>query len=148
MIIAFGCDHAGFPVKADILAHLKEAGIQVLDFGTFSDASCAYPDFAFKAAQAVVSGKADKGILVCGSGEGMAIAANKVKGIRCGIGYNDTVSDLMVEHNHANMIAFGARYMTSADILRRIDIFLKAAPQEGRHQERVDIISEFEDKSC
>jgi ribose 5-phosphate isomerase B len=147
MVISFGCDHGGFPVKEAVLRHLKEKGYEVLDFGTFSADSCNYPDFAFKASEAVASGKAEKGILICSSGEGVAICANKVKGIRCGIGYNDTVSDLIVEHNHANMIAFGAKYMTEDDILRRIDIFLAALPQGGRHDVRVGLIDTYE-KGC
>ncbi|MFA6624215.1 MAG: RpiB/LacA/LacB family sugar-phosphate isomerase [Bacilli bacterium] len=147
MKIAFGCDHGGFIVKDDVIRHLKEKGYEVLDFGTFSNESCNYPDFAFKASEAVASKEADKGILICSSGEGVSICANKVKGIRCGIGYNDIVSNLIVEHNHCNMIAFGAKYMALEDILRRIDIFLSSIPQEGRHQVRVDLIDEYEKKS-
>ncbi len=144
MKIAFGCDHGGFPAKAEIMAHLKEKGIDILDFGTFSEESCNYPVFAFKAAEAVSKGQADKGILVCSSGEGVCICANKVQGVRAGIGYNDEVSRLLVEHNHANVITFGAKFMGIKDILRRIDIFLEAVPAEGRHSVRVSMIEEYE----
>lgn len=144
MKIAFACDHGGFPVKEAILNHLKERGDVVTDFGTFSEESCNYPEFAFKAAESVASGENEKGVIVCSSGEGVCIAANKVKGIRAGIGYNDTVSQLLVEHNHANVITFGAKYMNLEDILRRIDIFLAATPAEGRHTIRVGMIEDYE----
>jgi ribose 5-phosphate isomerase B len=146
MKIAIGCDHGGFPAKDPLVKHLKEEGHEVIEFGTNSTESCHYPEFAFKVAEAVASGQAEKGILICSSGEGMAICANKVKGIRCGIGYNYTVSDLIVEHNHCNMIAFGAKYMSTEDIIKRTDIFLEAVPASGRHQIRVDMITDYENK--
>lgn len=144
MKLSFACDHGGIIVKDAIISHLVSLGHEVVDCGTYSDASCNYPEFAFAAAIKVASGEVDKGILVCSSGEGISIAANKVKGIRCGIGYNDTVSQLLVEHNHANMIAFGAKYMSEEEILRRIDIFLNAEEQPGRHQIRVAEIETYE----
>ena len=144
--VSFGCDHGGYPFKEEIVNHLKELGYEVLDCGTYSKESCNYPDPAFKAATAVAEGKAQAGILVCSSGEGVSICANKVKGVICGIGYNDDVSHLIVTHNHANMIAFGGAYMTLEDILRRIDIFFHSVPHEGRHQRRVDIIRDYEEK--
>lgn len=146
MKIAFACDHGGFVVKEAVVSYLEELGHEVVDCGTYSDASCNYPEFALAAAKKVSSGECEKGVLICSSGEGVAIAANKVKGIRCGIGYNDTVSQLLVEHNHANMIAFGAKYMELEDILRRIRIFLDSKPQEGRHTIRVNEIIDFENK--
>ena len=144
MKIALACDDGGFIAKDAILNHLKEKGYEVLDFGTYSTDSCHYPEFAFAASEAVASKKADKGILVCSSGEGVAMCANNVKGIRCGIGYNDEVSHLTVEHNHANMIAFGAKFMEIEDILRRIDIFLAAKEMDGRHDIRVAQIEEYD----
>jgi sugar-phosphate isomerase, RpiB/LacA/LacB family len=144
MKLSFACDHGGIIVKDAIISHLVSLGHEVVDCGTYSDASCNYPEFAFAAAIKVASGEVDKGILVCSSGEGISIAANKVKGIRCGIGYNDTVSQLLVEHNHANMIAFGAKYMSEEEILHRIDIFLNAEEQPGRHQIRVAEIETYE----
>lgn len=144
MKLSFACDHGGIIVKDAIISHLVSLGHEVVDCGTYSDASCNYPEFAFAAAIKVASGEVDKGILVCSSGEGISIAANKVKGIRCGIGYNDTVSQLLVEHNHANMIAFGAKYMSEEEILHRIDIFLNAEKQSGRHQIRVAEIETYE----
>lgn len=146
MKVAFACDHGGFVYKEAVIQHLKEKGIEVLDFGTFSLDSCHYPLFAFQAAEAVRDKKADRGILICSSGEGVMMCANKVKGIRCGLGYDDDCSHLIVEHNHAQMIAFGAKFMKLEDVLRRIDIFIAAEPLEGRHQERVDLIDAYDEK--
>lgn len=147
MKIAFACDHGGFPVKEAIIDMLKKEGHEVVDCGTYSAESCNYPEFALAAAKKVSDKEADKGILVCSSGEGVAIAANKVKGVRCGIGYNDDVSHLIVEHNHANMVAFGAKFMTEEDILRRIRIFLNAEMEHGRHDIRVEMIEKHENSA-
>jgi ribose 5-phosphate isomerase B len=147
MVLSLACDHGGFIVKDSVKKHLEEKGYEVLDCGTFSTDSCNYPEFAFKASEAIRDGKAEKGILICSSGEGVCVCANKVKGIRCGIGYNDDVSHLIVEHNHANMIAFGAKFMSEEDILRRIDIFLAAEPMDGRHDIRVGMIEEYDKKN-
>lgn len=144
MKIAFACDHGGYPVKEAIIKMLKEEGHEVIDCGTYSLDSCNYPEFAHACAEKVKNKEADKGILICSSGEGVMMVANKVKGIRCGIGYNDEVSHLIVEHNHANMIAFGAKFMSEEDILRRIRIFLKAENEHGRHDIRVEMIEKYE----
>lgn len=146
MRIAIGCDHGGFLAKEEIKKYLEsEFGYQVFDFGCFSSESCNYPYYAFQAAEAVASGKADKGILICNSGEGVAMCANKVKGIRCGIGYNDDVSHLIVEHNHANMIAFGAQFTSLEEMKRRIKLFFSANVLEGRHEIRVNLIKKYEE---
>ena len=144
MVIAIGSDHGGYECKEHVVSFLNSKGYKVIDVGTFSKDSCNYPDYAFKVANNVASGVADKGILICTSGEGVTIAANKVKGIRCGIGYNDDVSHLIVEHNHANIIAFGAAFMELKDITRRIEIFLNAKEEGGRHDIRVKLIADFE----
>lgn len=144
MKIAFGCDHGGIIVKKAIIDTLERDGYEVIDCGTYSADSCNYPEFAHACAEKVKNGEAEKGILVCSSGEGVAIVANKVKGIRCGLGYNDDVSHLIVEHNHANMIAFGAKFMSEEDILRRINIFLNAEYEHGRHDIRVEMIEKYE----
>ena len=144
MKIAFACDHGGYIRKEAILSHLQEKGIEVLDFGTDSEESCHYPAFAITAAEAIRDHKADKGIFVCSSGEGVARAANKVTGILAGVGYNDEVSKLLVEHNHAKVITFGAKYRSKEDILRRIDIFLAAEPRRGRHDIRVSRMLDYE----
>ena len=140
MKIVLASDHAGYTYKKEIKEFLKSKGIQVIDVGTNSIESCDYPIFAHEAAKRVAEGDADFGILICSSGEGIAIAANKVKGVRAGIAYNDEVAGLMRQHNNANMIAFGATFMKLPDVLRRIEIFLKTPFEGGRHERRVNEI--------
>lgn len=144
MKISLGCDHGGFNYKEEIKKYLIEHNYEVIDEGTNSLDSCNYAEFAIKAAEDVANGKADLGILVCSSGEGVTIAANKVKGVRCGIGYNDKVSELLRGHNNANMIAFGALYMDLKDVIKRVEIFLNSDFEGGRHQKRVDTIINYE----
>ena len=140
MIIAIGSDHAGYLYKEEIKKYLTKKGYTLLDKGTNSAESCDYPLFGKSAAKEVAKGNADFGILVCSSGEGIMISANKIKGIRCGLGYNDDVARLLREHNNANMISFGANFMELKDVLRRIDIFLSTPFAGGRHERRVNEI--------
>ena len=147
MKIALGCDHGGYIAKEALKKYLESLNIEVIDCGCFSSASCNYPVFAFKAAEEVANKQADKGVLICNSGEGVCICANKVNGIICGIGYNDDVSHLIVEHNHANMIAFGAQFTTIESIIKRTEIFLNSKPLLERHLERVCLIKEYEKSS-
>ncbi len=140
MIIAIGSDHAGYLYKEEIKKYLTKKGHTLLDKGTNSTESCDYPLFGKSAAEEVAKGNADFGILVCSSGEGIMISANKIKGIRCGLGYNDDVARLLREHNNANMISFGANFMKLEDVLRRIDIFLSTPFAGGRHERRVNEI--------
>lgn len=140
MKIAIASDHAGYKYKEEIKKYLQEKGHEMLDSGTNSLESCDYPIFAHDAAKKVASKEADFGILVCSSGEGIAIAANKIKGIRAGIAYNDDVARLMRQHNNANMISFGANFMSLEDVLRRVDIFLATEFEGGRHERRVNEI--------
>jgi ribose 5-phosphate isomerase B len=144
MKIAFACDHGGYPVKEEVLSYLKELGHDVVDFGTFSMDSCNYPEFALKASLSVAKGECEKGVIICSSGEGVCMMANKVNGVRAGIGYNDEVSHLIVEHNHANVICFGAKFMSAEEIKNRISIFLSATPMGGRHDIRVDMMDQYE----
>lgn len=144
MKIALGSDHAGFALKEAVKKHLLEEGYEVLDEGTFNEDRCDYPDFAVKAAEDVVAGKASFGVLCCGTGEGISIAANKVRGIRCGIGYDLEVTRLCRQHNDANMIAFGARFMKEEDVLKRVDAFLTTSFEGGRHAERVAKITNLD----
>lgn len=141
--ISLGSDHGGFIYKEAIKKHL-EGKYEVIDVGTFSEDSCHYPEFGIKAAKLVSSGECTFGILVCTSGEGIMMSANKVKGVRCGIGYNDDVSMLMRLHNNANMIAFGQKFMELEDVLRRVDIFLSTKFEGGRHATRVQMIMDEE----
>lgn len=140
MKVVLASDHAGYMYKQEIKAFLKNKGVQVVDVGTNSIESCDYPIFAHEAAKKVASGDVDYGVLVCSSGEGIAIAANKTKGVRAGIGYNDDVARLMRQHNNANMIAFGATFMKLPEVLKRVEIFLKTPFEGGRHERRVNEI--------
>ncbi len=142
--IAIGSDHGGVDQKDEVVKYLKSKGYEVIDVGTNSHDSCHYPVFGAEVAKRVANKECDFGVVICTSGEGICMAANKVKGIRCGIGYNDEVSRLMRQHNDANVIAFGAKFMETKDVIRRIDIFLSTEFEGGRHQTRVDMISELE----
>ena len=140
MKISLGSDHAGYTVKEEIKKYLTCKGYEVLDVGTNSTDSCDYPVFAKAAAKLVSEGTAKYGVLVCSSGEGIMMTANKVKGVRCGLAYNDDVARLIRQHNNANMIAFGANFMKLEDIIKRIDIFLSTDFEGGRHERRVSEI--------
>lgn len=143
MKIAIGSDHGGFNYKKEIIKHLLEKGYEIIDCGTHNEESCDYPLFGFQAAQKVSLKEADFGIVVCTTGEGIMISANKVKGIRCALGYCDEVTVLCRQHNDANMIAFGQKYMALEDVLRRVDLFLNTSFEGGRHARRVDLINNF-----
>lgn len=140
MIIAVGCDHGGLEYKDAIKEHLEKQGHSVIDVGTYSKDSCHYPVFGEAVARKVASKECDFGVVVCTSGEGISMAANKVHGVRCGIAYNDDVARLMRQHNKANVISFGQKFMSLEDVLRRVDIFLSTEFEGGRHQTRVDMI--------
>ena len=144
MKLAIASDHGGFDLKEELKQYLAKKGFDVTDVGTYSKQSCHYPEFAIKCANLVKSGECKFGIIVCTSGEGVAMAANKIKGIRAGIGYNVTVSRLMREHNDANVITFGAKFTTFKQATARLEAFLKAEFQGGRHAERVRMIEEIE----
>lgn len=144
MKIALGSDHGGVDLKEEVFKHLKAKGYEVVDVGTNSHDSCHYPIFGAAVAQLVADKECDFGIVICTSGEGIAMAANKVRGVRCGIAYNDEVAKLMRQHNDANVIAFGAKFMETNDVLNRVDIFLNTEFEGGRHQTRVDLINELE----
>ena len=144
MKIAVGSDHGGFEYKNAIKGHLEKQGHEVIDVGTYSLDSCHYPVFGTEVARKVASKECDYGVVVCTSGEGISMAANKIKGIRCGLCYNDEVAKLMRQHNDANVIAFGQKFMKLEDVLRQVDIFLSTEFEGGRHQTRVDLISDLE----
>lgn len=144
MRIAIGSDHGGYILKEIVKRELIAKGYDVLDEGTYSLDSCDYPVFGLAVANAVKEKNADYGVVICTSGEGIMMAANKVKGIRCGLAYNDEVAQLMRQHNDANVIAFGAKFMEEKDVLRRIEIFLNTEFEGGRHQRRVQEIIDAE----
>lgn len=135
--IAIGTDHAGFPLKAPITRLLEERGHTVIDFGCDSEESCDYPDFIRPAAEAVASGQADAGIVLGGSGNGEAIVANKVKGVRCGLCWDEWSAQMTKQHNHANCIAIGARPVPEALALKIVACWLDHEPEDGRHARRV-----------
>ncbi|MBF1052299.1 MAG: ribose 5-phosphate isomerase B, partial [Peptostreptococcus sp.] len=140
MKIALACDHGGLNLKAAIKKHLEKSGHEVVDFGTNSSDSVDYPDYSEKAAMSVASGETECGILVCGTGIGIGIAANKVKGIRCAT-LGDTFSARMTKaHNDANMIALGERVTGIGLGLDIVDAYLNSSFEGGRHQNRVDKI--------
>lgn len=140
MKLSIGSDHAGYNYKQEIIKYLEGKGHVVIDCGTNSLDSCDYPIFGRAAAEKVANKEVDFGILVCSSGEGIMMTANKVKGVRAGLAYNDDVARLIRQHNNANMIAFGANFMKLEDVLRRIDIFLFTDFEGGRHERRVNEI--------
>lgn len=130
-MIAMGSDHAGYEMKLALAAHLKERGYEVKDFGTFSNESCDYPDFAKAVAGAVVDGAAEKGVLVCGTGIGMSIAANKVKGIRAAVVGDEFSAQATREHNDANILCLGARVIDNDKAIKLLDIFMDTPFSEG-----------------
>jgi ribose 5-phosphate isomerase B len=144
MRVALGADHAGVALRADVMARLTARGVEIEDFGTLSDESVDYPDYAAKVAEAVASGRVDYGVLVCGTGLGMAIAANKVPGIRAVAVIDLESTRLARQHNDANVLALGARVTPKDDLLTIVDTFLDTPFEGGRHQRRVDKITALE----
>lgn len=147
MKIAIGSDHAGFTLKEELRTRLASQGIEVDDLGTNSLDSTDYPDFAAKVAHRVTEGQADRGVLVCSSGVGMSIAANKIPGIRAALGFNADEVHFTRAHNDANVIAIGARYTTTDEAEEMIKVFLSTPFEGGRHQRRVDKIAALENES-
>ena len=147
MRIAFGADHAGYELKNKIREHLQLRGIDVRDEGTDSGESVDYPDFARLVALDVNQGRADLGILVCGSGIGMAISANKVAGIRAASVSSEYEAQMCREHNNANVLALGARIVPTEQALKIVDTWLAAAFAGGRHQRRVEKIAAIEEET-
>ena len=140
MKIAIGSDHAGFHYKQAIIAHLKKAGHEVTDFGTGSDAAVDYPKYIRPVAEAVAAGKFERGIVLGGSGNGEAITANRVRGIRCGLCWNLESARLTRLHNDANVLSLGERMMDEATALAIVDVFLSTAFEGGRHLARIQQI--------
>lgn len=147
MKISIACDHGGYAYKEKIVSFLSELGHEVIDCGTYSTDSCHYPLFAIKAAEMVSNGSVDRGVVICRSGEGVSIAANKVKHVRCALAYNKTVAHLCREHNDANMIAFGADYFTIDEVKDMLVEFLNTEFAKGKHEERVNMIKNYEDSA-
>ena len=144
MKIAIGADHAGFSLKEMLRQKLAGEGYEVVDFGTNSPESCDYPDFAQAVGRDVAQCRSDRGILVCSTGIGMAMAANKVDGVRAAPAQNDDEVKMTREHNDANVLTLGAKYMDENRAMELIDIFLKTEFAGGRHARRVAKIAQLE----
>jgi ribose 5-phosphate isomerase B len=136
--IAMGTDHAGYRLKEVLKAHLEASGYQVEDFGTNDETSVDYPDFIRPAAQSVAEGKNDLGIVLGGSGNGEAMVANKLRGTRCAVCWNETSARLAKEHNDANLISLGARMMSDEEAILIVETWLHAEFQGGRHVVRLE----------
>ena len=145
MKLAVGCDHAGFALKGAVIEHLRAAGHEVIDCGAYSAESCDYPDYAAAVCGKIVSGEAERGVLVCGTGIGMSIAANKVRGIRAAC-CSDTFSARFTRlHNDANVLCFGARVVGEGLALDLVDLFVNTPYENsGNHPRRVAKIAEME----
>lgn len=144
MKIAIGADHAGFALKQQIGEALRQAGHQVIDVGTNSTESADYPDFAAAVARDVAAGQADRGILVCATGVGMSIAANKVAGVRAALAWNPEEVELTRQHNDANVMSLGAKFTDAATANQLTRIFLETPFEGGRHERRIGKIRELE----
>lgn len=140
MKIAIGTDHAGYRYKEKIKGFLTEAGHEVQDFGTFSDESCDYPDFIFPVAKAVAAGEFERGIVLGGSGNGEAIAANKVKGIRCAVCWNTLSAEMARRHNDANVLSLGERMIYEDQLEAIVTTWLETPFDGGRHARRIQKI--------
>ena len=139
--IAFACDHAAFEVRKSIFDLLESRGFQVLDFGTEGSDSVDYPDHVHPFAKAIVDKEAELGILVCGSGNGVAMTANKYQDIRAALCWNKNVAELSRQHNNANVIALPARFASEKELLEMIEVFLDTDFEGGRHERRVGKIA-------
>lgn len=142
MRIAIGSDHAGYPYKQEIIAHLLKAGHEIIDFGTSSESPVSYVPFIRPVALAVAAGEADRGIVLGGSGNGEAMAANRVRGVRCGLCWNLESARLTRQHNDANVLSLGQRMMDLETALAITDLFLGTAFEGGRHLERIRQLDE------
>lgn len=145
MKIAMACDHGGLELKETIKQHLTERGFEVEDFGTYTKDSCDYPDYARPAAEAVASGACERGILVCTTGIGVSITANKVRGVRCALLSDPVSARLTRQHNDTNMMALGQGFVGPMLALQIVDTWIDTAFEGGRHQRRVDKISAIEE---
>jgi ribose 5-phosphate isomerase B len=144
MRIAMASDHGGFELKERLREYLKGKGHEVVDLGTDSDASVDYPVYGKKCAEYVTGGDADKGIVICGTGIGVSIAANKVKGARCALCANETLAELAANHNKANLIALGGRTTSFEDAVKYVEIWLDTPFDGGeRHVRRVQMLTEM-----
>jgi ribose 5-phosphate isomerase B len=147
MKIALASDHAGYEQKEALKPLLKDLGLEVNDLGTVSVSSVDYPDYAALVAEAVANGEADQGVLVCGSGTGMAITANKVPGVRAAVAWSEEIARLARQHNDANVLALGARTTPVAEIPKIVRAWFATEFEGGRHAQRVEKINRLEQQN-
>lgn len=142
MKIAIGSDHAGFCLKEELRAYLQNRGFEVKDFGTFSEERADYPDYAHKVASAVEMNEVERGVLICGSGNGVNMTANRHRNVRAALCWNEEIAKLARQHNDANIISLPARFMDEKEAEKCVDAFFSTAFEGGRHTERVKKIEE------
>ncbi len=146
-MIALGSDHGGYALKLEIQKHLDEQGVAYQDFGAHSEESCDYPVYAEQVGKAVAAGEYELGILICGTGIGISIAANKVHGVRAALCHDCYSAEFTRRHNNANILTLGGRVIGVGHALKIVDIFLNTEFEGGRHARRVDLISEIEERN-
>ena len=143
-MIAIGCDHGGIIIKNAVIDYMKENGIEYTDFGCYTEESVDYPIYAYKVARAVADGQAELGIICCGTGIGVSMAANKVKGIRAAVCTDEFCAEMTRRHNNANIMCMGGRVIDEAKAVKLASIFLSTPFEGGRHEKRVNMITEIE----
>jgi ribose 5-phosphate isomerase B len=143
MKLAIGSDHAGYLLKESIKEYLNQEKIEFTDFGTFKEESSDYPEYAYKVGTAINGSEADMGILVCGTGIGMCISANKIKGIRAALVYNEQTAQLSRLHNNANVVCFGSRTQKAKEVTELLAIWLNTSFEGGRHEGRLKLINKL-----
>jgi ribose 5-phosphate isomerase B len=148
MKIAIASDHAGFQLKEGIKAYLKDRGYEITDYGAYSEERMDYPDTVKLAARAVASGECARGVIVCASGIGASIAANKVRGVRAALCMDEYMAEYSRSHNDSNMISLAGKRSKMSDVSRYLDIWLSTPFEGGRHQKRIDKIAEIEKEEC
>lgn len=146
--IALGSDHAGFQLKEAIKEELVNKGYKIHDFGAYSSESSGFPVYAEKVSMAVAKDEYSRGILICGTGIGMSIVANKVKGIRAAVCWNEYTAKMSRSHNNANILCLGGRILSKEEALRIVMVWLSEEYEGGRHKKRNDLIEKIENKSC
>ncbi|MCX7927330.1 MAG: ribose 5-phosphate isomerase B [Candidatus Omnitrophica bacterium] len=146
-IIAIGSDHGGFRLKENLKVYLKKKGFKIIDVGTFSEESCDYPVYAYAVAKKVAEGKAGCGIVICKTGIGVSIVANKVHGIRAALCYNVKAAILSRQHNNANVLSLGALFVSKKKAQAIVDAWLETNFEGGRHKRRIKLIEEIERRS-
>ena len=144
--VAIGCDHGGIVLKDAVISVLTELGAEIMDFGTTSDQSVDYPEYGLKVAEAVSESRCDLGVVMCGTGIGISISANKVPGVRCALVTNEFMATATKNHNNANVLALGGRVLTPDEAKALVRAWYTAEYEGGRHQKRLDLITAIEKK--